>query len=160
MICSLCGVDKSINEFHRNGTDKNGVERRRKDCIVCYNISRRLNSKNGKGSFKKFINNMKARTGEKAVLTLAEWKACLIYYGGECCYCGKKQSRSNKLTKDHVQPVVHGGKTEKYNTVPACIRCNSSKQEEQLEKWYHSQKFFSAERLHRIKRWVNAKNSN
>lgn len=152
--CSTCGVEKALEKFPRNGIDKDGNERRRADCTVCYNICRKANSRKGKRSFSKFVNNMKHRTGEKAALTLAEWRECLIYFEGCCAYCGKQQSRSIKLSKDHVLPVVLGGLTEKHNTVPACVACNSSKQEESFEKWYHGQRFFDAARYARIKEWI------
>lgn len=46
---------------------------------------------------------------------------------GQCYYCGC-QVGAEKLTLDHIVPLVRGGKTSKSNCVPACKECNSRKQ--------------------------------
>lgn len=43
-----------------------------------------------------------------------------------CCYCGNQPGISN-LTKDHVVPKSHGGKTTWENIVTSCKTCNSIK---------------------------------
>ena len=45
---------------------------------------------------------------------------------GICHYCGKKV-RPDKLTMDHVVPLVKGGQSTKLNIVPACKACNTRK---------------------------------
>ncbi len=59
---------------------------------------------------------------------------------GKCNYCGNSFP-PNELTMDHLIPLSRGGKSEKYNIVPACKECNSKKKyllpaewEEHLEK--------------------------
>lgn len=151
-ICNVCGLEKPLSEFPKNGVDKDGNTRRRPDCTVCYNIKRKLD----KRKHNKFVNNTKHRTGEEDTYSLSDWKDALVHFVGSCAYCGHKQSRRIKLTKDHVVPVngPHGGgKTVKNNIVPACPWCNSSKGDSKLSDWYPKQKFYSVERMVRIRQW-------
>ncbi len=102
----------------------------------------------------KFLNNTKHRTGEEDGYSLEDWKDAMLYFRGRCAFCGRKQSRSVKLTKDHVVPVSKGGKTVRENIVPSCVRCNSSKSDNDMEEWYVKQKFYSDDRKERIDRWL------
>lgn len=62
-------------------------------------------------------------------LTLKEWESIKDYFGHRCAYCGTQRS---KLTMDHIVPVISGGRTDAYNIVPACGKCNSSKNNQSL----------------------------
>lgn len=55
--------------------------------------------------------------------TAAEWKALCEQYDNRCLCCGQKE----KLTADHVVPVIRGGSSNIDNIQPLCGRCNSSK---------------------------------
>ena len=79
-------------------------------------------------------------------LSSEEWEDTVTFFNGECAYCGRK----TKLTQDHVIPVSKGGGYTKYNIVPCCGRCNSSKQDKDYIEWYKSKPFFSESRLNRI----------
>lgn len=57
-------------------------------------------------------------------LTVEQWKAIVAAYKGRCAYCGVKTER---LTQDHVIPVVKGGGYTADNIVPACLTCNDKK---------------------------------
>lgn len=57
-------------------------------------------------------------------LTEEQWQAIKADWGHRCAYCGKQP---DKLTKDHVVPVVAGGPNTIGNIVPACQSCNSRK---------------------------------
>jgi hypothetical protein len=151
-VCSVCGQLKPLDKFPRNGV-KNGIEQRRKDCTTCYNVTRRTNSKKGKAHLKKFANNMWHRTGEVVMLSLDDWRAVLIWFEGRCAYCGKQQSRSIRLTKDHIVPCVEGGTTCRYNIIPACTTCNCSKGATGFEIWFKKQPFYSVKRHARIVVW-------
>ncbi len=80
-------------------------------------------------------------------LTLAEWNETKAEFSYACAYCGKT---SEKLTQDHVVPLVQGGGYTKQNIIPACKSCNSSKHATPFEEWYRKQSFFSEERYKRI----------
>jgi 5-methylcytosine-specific restriction endonuclease McrA len=45
---------------------------------------------------------------------------------GKCYYCNKS-TPINKLTMDHVVPLIRGGKSTKSNIVPCCKDCNNKK---------------------------------
>lgn len=72
-------------------------------------------------------------------------------FGNRCAYCGA----ADRLTVDHVlalHPEKGGGLDEPGNIVPACGRCNSSKNARPVEAWYRSQPFFTEARWARIVR--------
>lgn len=55
----------------------------------------------------------------------------------KCAYC-----RKNKIESwDHIVPVKKKGNSEPYNIAPACISCNSSKQDKNVFDWMLSKKF-------------------
>lgn len=54
----------------------------------------------------------------------------LELFEGGCAYCDNQAE-----TWDHVVPVSKGGITEPANIVPACISCNSSKRDRNLDAW-------------------------
>lgn len=139
--------------FPRNGLDEFGSERRRRDCTNCYNITRKTNSKKGKATLRKFVNNTYHRCGEVATLSHADWHDVVIHFGGCCAYCGKKSSRQVKLTKDHIVPVLMGGLTCRYNIVPVCHSCNSSKSATNLARWYITQSFYDIKKHVKILTW-------
>jgi hypothetical protein len=63
-------------------------------------------------------------------------------FGNACAYCGC----DGPLQVDHVVAITRGGLHTPDNLVPACKRCNISKNAQRVEAWYLSQPFFSAER--------------
>lgn len=140
-----------MQEFPKNGKDKDGATRWRNDCKECYNITRKLTKKK---AITKFLNNTKHRTGEQNTYDLHDWKDAMLHFRGCCAYCGRKQSRRLKLTKDHVIPVSKGGLTNREGIVPACGRCNSSKSDNDWLEWFGKQAFYSAERMELIKQWT------
>ena len=50
---------------------------------------------------------------------------------GHCTYCDKPAP----LTLDHVEPVARGGNGKKYNLLPCCKSCNSSKNASDPAEW-------------------------
>lgn len=149
--CCFCGEVKPISEFARNGTDEDGVPEYRHDCKVCYNIRRRENAT--KSTHSGFIAGQRRRGEVHPELTHQEWKESVIFFGGECAYCGATPRKGQRLTKDHLEPISKGGTTTEDNIVPACPHCNSSKGAEDFKDWFMKQEFFSQERLNRIFKW-------
>lgn len=70
-------------------------------------------------------------TSIEARLTAAEWQEIKLVYGYRCVYCGEKK----KLSQDHIIPLRKGGYHVKENVVPACKRCNSSKNQKDLQEF-------------------------
>ena len=79
-------------------------------------------------SIKLAVERRRARkAGLPATLTRAEWEAIKAAYKHRCAYCGKKESKTQPLTQDHVVPLSKRGGTVRANIVPACRPCNSKK---------------------------------
>lgn len=72
----------------------------------------------------------------------ADWIRAKEYFGYKCAYCGKQGA----LTKEHVVPVSKGGGFTVDNIIPACPRCNYSKNNRDLEEWYTNQDYYKKER--------------
>jgi 5-methylcytosine-specific restriction endonuclease McrA len=72
------------------------------------------------------LQRYRARKSHAAVcdFTAAEWREMLAAYNHRCVYCGRKMQR---LSQDHITPLVTGGNHTKSNIVPACQSCNSKK---------------------------------
>lgn len=145
-VCTFCGKRKPIGAFAKNG--QYGY---RADCKVCYNIRRRENATKKKHTA--FVCGMKRRGESKVSYTHQQWKETVIFFNGECAYCGCTTRKGERLTRDHLIPVSKGGLTEQDNIVPACARCNSSKNKDDWREWFMRQPFFSQERMNRIFRW-------
>lgn len=92
----------------------------------------------------------KKRHDGQSKLTEKQWITCMDYFDSKCCYCGK----SEKLTKDHLQPLKQKGELEIANVVPACSSCNSSKKDKQWLSWFQKQKFYTQEKAKVIQKWI------
>lgn len=149
--CVFCGTWKRHVEFGRNGCDADGMPQYRYDCKVCYNVRRRENKL--KKCHSDFVGGMKRRGEVGVEYTHQQWKETVIFFGGECCYCGRTMKRGERLTRDHLTPVAEGGVTTQSNVVPACTSCNCSKGKEEWREWFMKQPFFSQERMNRIFKW-------
>lgn len=56
--------------------------------------------------------------------TNAQWETIKAQFKYRCAYCGKKPQR---LTQDHITPLITGGSHTMTNIIPACQSCNSKK---------------------------------
>lgn len=61
--------------------------------------------------------------------TLAQWEEIKRACGHRCVYCGRV---SQRLTQDHVRPLISGGSHTADNIVPACRSCNAKKGNKEL----------------------------
>ena len=159
--CTVCGEFKLLEVgFHKNGMQPidgnpdNGMEQAyRLECKVCYNIKRNQNTGVNKKRHSDFIGGQKRRGEAMPEITRTEWKELLLFFGGECAYCGATPRRGQSLTRDHLCPVDEGGRSTQDNIVPACLSCNSSKGNRDFKNWFMAQSFFSQNRLNRIFQW-------
>lgn len=88
-------------------------------------------------------------------LTAEEWSETKEYFSSSCAYCGMKEEKhvadvGERLHHEHVIPLASGGTYEKFNVVPACRSCNSSKANRKLSEWYPKSRGYSKERLNRL----------
>lgn len=83
-------------------------------------------------------------------LTSEEWQEVKEYFDFECAYCG----RDSKLTYDHFHPFSKGGDFMKGNIIPACHKCNSSKNNKEFNEWYPKQSFYNLKRERDILRYI------
>lgn len=151
--CTFCGEVKPIEAFGKNGVDMHGNAKYRLDCKTCYNIRRKENKL--KKTHSDFVGGMKRRGESMVTYTHQQWKETVIFFGGECCYCGRTMKKGERLTRDHLTPVAEGGATIQSNVVPACSSCNSSKGKNEWREWFMAQPFFSQERMNKIFKWRN-----
>jgi hypothetical protein len=89
-------------------------------------------------------NNMRAMCG----VTFEIKSKRFSLFGNCCAYCQSKHD----LTVDHVLAVKRRGLDESSNIVPACRRCNASKNASPVESWYRRQPFFTEARWRKIQR--------
>lgn len=83
--------------------------------------------------------------------TMEQWKGCKAHFKSSCAYCGKELK---KLHQEHFVPVTKGGGYTINNIVPACQRCNSSKNNSDFFEWYPKQKFFSKQRQAKVLKYL------
>ncbi|BDC48964.1 HNH endonuclease [Bryobacterales bacterium F-183] len=65
-------------------------------------------------------------------LTPQHWKAIQDAWGGGCAYCGET---GKPLQRDCVLAISRGGRYTIDNVVPACLKCNTSKCNEEVTTW-------------------------
>ena len=85
---------------------------------------------------------------EKVSAKLIENRFKLFNYC--CAYCGSYEGF--KIQIEHVVPKSKQGPHCMANIVPACHKCNQSKFNYPMEKWYKNQSFYTEERLKKIKK--------
>lgn len=83
--------------------------------------------------------------------TAKDWIMCKEVFNHCCAYCGKK---SERLTQDHFIPLAADGSYTIDNIVPACRKCNSSKNDSNFFEWYPKQKIYSVKRFNAIIKYL------
>lgn len=88
-----------------------------------------------------------------ANFTGEQWEMCKMHFDYSCAYCG---SESN-LEQEHFIPLSKGGEYTKDNIIPACDKCNPSKNDKRFEDWYTEQHFYSKSREIKILKYLGYK---
>lgn len=86
------------------------------------------------------------RNAFKVKYSPKQLKSRFELFDNACAYCGNKEV----LTLDHFVPLSKKGFDCLENIVPACLRCNCSKNAFTASEWYFRQPFFSEERWQKI----------
>lgn len=90
-----------------------------------------------------------------STFTKEEWNFCKDYFNSECAYCGIMEESAGTLHQDHFIPLSKKGHYAIYNIIPACSKCNQSKNNKQFNEWFPLQVFYTEERLLNIKDYLN-----
>lgn len=77
---------------------------------------------------KSYAKAARRRSGQRGSFSREEWSERKFEFGNRCAYC----LQLTVLTLDHVSPLVAGGAHDEGNIVPACLSCNSAKQDKTL----------------------------
>lgn len=161
-ICKYCRSQKNNKQYKRpylNVSKKYNLNNNEKYCTKCEKIfkTEELNKYNNiylcDECYKKY-NRMKyekRRSFKNNLpynLTEEEWENTLKYFNNSCAYCGMSNDDCLKifnrnLEQDHVIPLSHGGGFTKFNIIPSCRSCNSSKYNKSLDDFFMSSNNFT-----------------
>jgi len=150
-VCSKCKADKSVADFSKDKSRRDGLQCR---CKACYRAKYTANSERAKAhnAAWKATNSQRVKTSNAAWMaanpqacsnqrarrraavaavlsipfTEAQWSAKVDAFEHKCCYCDKPGTVLT-LTRDHLVPISKGGADTYENIVPCCKACNSSK---------------------------------
>ena len=103
----------------------------------------------------KYLSVLVRRTKMKnaeATLIKEDWQKIIKFFNNECAYCG---DTPNKLTLDHFVPVSRGGELTVNNSIPACGRCNESKNDKDFFLWYPLYKHFDKDRFKKVVKFLS-----
>jgi 5-methylcytosine-specific restriction endonuclease McrA len=81
--------------------------------------------------------NQANRMGAENTLQASEWLEKLLASQGHCHYCDAQVGYAN-LIIEHMTPISWKGGHTKENIVPACVPCNCSKGDRDVETWKRS----------------------
>jgi len=85
-------------------------------------------------------NNRRAsKAGAIASLTVDEFEAAYIYFGGKCAYSGQPFASNSSVSIEHVIPIIAGGHSMAFNCIPVNCKYNSSKSGYHLLDWWKCQ---------------------
>jgi 5-methylcytosine-specific restriction endonuclease McrA len=136
VICIDCGTEIVI---------KKGKERSR--CRKCGITWKRNNApgfrERERVGLRKFAHSDKGKEGQRrhiwkrrallagtiSTLTKQEWADILLKHNYSCAYCGSNE----KIELDHVIPISKGGTHTHDNVLPACRKCNATKNDKPLD---------------------------
>ena len=139
-ICSKCDKELPLKNFYkRTNGNYDGL------CKKCKALKGKRDHHVRKSRKLKTLSNY----------SVNDWIYCMTYFKNRCAYCGER----TQLTQDHFIPLAKGGHYIRSNIIPACMKCNSSKNSNNFSEWYPKQEFYSKEREQKIIKYLN-KNTN
>ena len=87
-----------------------------------------------------------------STFTLEQWEGCKKHFNNKCAYCGEL---ADVLHQEHFIPVSSGGAYVIENIVPACSKCNLSKNKYDFFDWYYKQVFYSKSKEQKILQYLS-----
>ena len=149
-LCPDCGVEKTLENTMtgKQGKQKGKLRTR---CHICECAWRRGWQQRNRDKMANYGERRRTRKLNLADdMTHRDWNDSTAFFKYECAYCGTVTA----LVREHVVPVKHGGGTTRNNIVPACAKCNGSKNASDMVTWFQEQPFFDETRLQRIINWM------
>jgi hypothetical protein len=168
---------EAAKQYVRNNRDKHNERNKQsyhsnrwgyKDSVREAQRKRRRN-----GKYNEWLNNtesgqkskektIKLQKEKKHIIYNEEWIACKNYFGNACAYCGlhseehyKKYKNKIKRYDLHKEHVIHRGKNDLSNCVPACENCNNEKYDKSLNEWYNKNNpKYNKEKYYKIYQWL------
>jgi 5-methylcytosine-specific restriction endonuclease McrA len=130
--CSRCGETKPADQFGRNQARPDG---RAAYCFGCNSAS--VKAHNEAHPDKRRLLRREYRQRYRAnleftrrLVTPRDLKRLVARYRGLCAYCPNPWKQF-----DHVIPLTRGGRHAIGNLLPACVRCNTSKNDRTIMEW-------------------------
>ena len=151
LTCIACGKVKPETEFYRTSYTDIPTNQ----CKTCINIKRKVMRE--KGKHQKFVAKEKQRSMGECTYQIKDWRDAMVFFAGCCVYCGKTDGskKTNRLEREHMQPLSKCGETERRNIVPACSKCNRGRGNREWKAWYRAQTFYDAKKEARIQLWLD-----
>ena len=85
-----------------------------------------------------------------STLTKNQWDYTVAHFNNSCVYCGSEE----QIQQDHFVPLSKGGEFTHNNIIPACMKCNCSKQDQDFFEWYPNHKNYSKKRESKILKYL------
>ena len=170
--CNECKEWKLLNEFYHNKNKRGNLDYKCIECTKKYQNNYYIRNiilmrENQKLRNKKYrlANKEKVRIlthirlsrlkNLSHTLTSEQWEETKLFFSNNsecyCVYCGGKPE---KITQDHIIPVIQNGGYDQDNIVPCCRSCNSSKNGNNMEEWYKKQTFYDENKLKLIYNYI------
>lgn len=164
-VCIFCarlrGKEFALAKYHQLKHDPEYIEGSQSYRRVIYHktkhrpefkAKRKAYAQSDRGKLVKKASETKRRAlkqqNHAATFSTLELEARFLEFDNRCAYCGSAE----KLSLDHFIAISVGGAHCLGNLVPACLSCNSSKQEFDPLGWYSKQDFFDRQRWKKILR--------
>lgn len=171
-ICKSCRKKQDQKRYYDNRDkileDKKKYYEENKDFItskqnayyyenqeVCRNREKRWRLNN---PHKRRVINERRRTRERnlpSTLSTEEWVKTKRFFNNSCVYCGMSEKDHLKengelLHQEHFIPLEKFGIHDKFNIIPSCRSCNSSKANKDFSEWYPTSKSYDRKRTKKI----------
>lgn len=138
-------------EYYQKNKQRIMENRKGKEEQIKINKLKYITSEKGKNMRRSIINKRIAKSKNlEATFNSLQWEICKEFFNYRCAYCGKEEP----LEQDHFIPLSRGGEYTVNNIIPACRRCNSSKNNKYFKEWYIKQSYYSKERFVKIYKYL------
>lgn len=141
--CSSCGIVKSLDEFNFIVSERSKGPKSRipggpsrvpsSRCKICCASATRLWQTTNAQKYKATKRNYdrRRRNAPGVGVQPRDWERLIKRFRSRCAYCDSE----GDMTMDHVVPLSRGGTHSVGNILPACLSCNSSKNNKLLVEW-------------------------